>query len=124
MRPRHGIHGFDGAEWSASSLPEWPTMSALAKFMIMASNSPFSMALNHGVGNARGGHFGLQVVGGHFGRGHQDALFAGERLLHAAIEKVGDVRVLFGFGDAQIAKVRRRRKPAPECVRVFPAPKR
>ena len=98
------VDGFDG-RMVASSLPEWPTMSALAKFMTMASNSPFSMALITVSAIPCGGHFGLQIVGGDFRRGHEDAFFAAKGLFHAAIEKISDVRVFFGLRDAQIAQV-------------------
>ena len=50
-------------------------------------------------------HFRLQIVGGDFGRRNQDAFFAGERLFDAAVEEIGDVRVFFGFGAAQILVV-------------------
>ena len=36
---------------------------------------------------------------------HQHAVFAGERLLDAAVEEVGHVRVLLGLGHAQVAHV-------------------
>ena len=36
-----------------------------------------------------GAHLRLQVVGRHFGRGHQQAVFAGERLLAPPVEEEG-----------------------------------
>ncbi len=54
------------------------------------------------VGDSCGGHFRFEVVGGDFRRGHQNALLAAEGLFDAAIEKISDVRVFFGFGNAQI----------------------
>ncbi len=47
-------------------------------------------------------HLGLQVVGRNFGRGHQHALLAGIGGFDAAVEEIGDVRVLLGLGDAQL----------------------
>jgi hypothetical protein len=58
-----------------------------------------------GVGDALGGHFGGEVVGGDFFGWDDFALFAGERLLDAAVEEVGDVRVLLGLGYAEVAEV-------------------
>src|SRR5882724_29429 len=53
-----------------------------------------------GVGDSFGGHFGLQVVGGNFRRWHEDAFFAREWFFDTAVEEIGDVSVLFGFGAA------------------------
>ena len=58
-----------------------------------------------GVGDAGGGHLGGQVVGGDLLRGDERAVFAGEGLLDATVEEVGDVGVLLGFGDAEVAEV-------------------
>ena len=58
--------------------------------------------VHHRFGDSCGGHFRLQIVGGHFRRRNQDAFFSGEWFFHAAIEKIGYVRVFFGFGAAQI----------------------
>ena len=87
----------------ASSLPGVAHHVGIGEIHDDGVEIAFFDRVNHGVGDARGGHFRLQVVGGHFGRRHQDALLAGERLFHAAIEEISDVRVFFGFGDAQIA---------------------
>ena len=53
-------------------------------------------------GQLRRGHLGLQVVGRDLRRGDHDAVLAGIVLLAAAIEEVGDVRVLLGLGHAQL----------------------
>jgi hypothetical protein len=55
-----------------------------------------------GVGDALGGHLGGEVVGGYLLGLDDFALFAGERLLDAAVEEVGDVRILLGLGYAEV----------------------
>ena len=47
-------------------------------------------------------HLGLQVVGRDLGRRHHDAVLALVGLLAAAVEEVGDVRIFFRFGHAQL----------------------
>ena len=47
-------------------------------------------------------HFGLQIVGGDFGRWDQLSLFAWKRLFDSAIKEIGHVRVFFRLGDAQL----------------------
>ena len=54
------------------------------------------------VGDLRAAHLRLQVVGGDLRAGHQDAVLARVRVLAAAAEEEGDVRVLLGLGDAQL----------------------
>ncbi len=61
--------------------------------------------LDDDVGDALGGHLRGEVVGGDFLGLDELALFAGEGLFDAAVEKVGDVGVLFGLGDAEVAEV-------------------
>ena len=58
--------------------------------------------LYHLVRHKVGAHFGLQVVGGHLGRGYQVAHFAGVGRLYAAVEEEGNVRVLLRLGNAQL----------------------
>ena len=58
--------------------------------------------LDGAVGQFGSGHFGLQVVGRDLGRGHHDAVFARVGCLLAAVEEVGDVRVFFRLGHAQL----------------------
>ena len=58
-----------------------------------------------GVGDAGGGHLRGEVVGGDLLRGDQKAVFAGERLLDAAVEEVGYVGVLLCLGHAEVAEV-------------------
>jgi len=77
-------------------------MSALAKLMMNTLVSP-SAFLEYRIGDALGTHFRLQVVGGYFGAGKQDALLAGQQCLTATAEEEGHVRVLLGFGDARLA---------------------
>ena len=81
----------------------------------------FFDGVDHRVRHARGGHFRLQIVRWHFRRGDEDTLFAGKRFFDAAIEEIGDVRVFFGFRDAQILEFAARRKRWRGCARVFPA---
>jgi len=54
------------------------------------------------VGNQRSAHFRLEIIGGHFRRWNQDAVFAGKWLLAPAAEKKRDVRILFSLGNAQL----------------------
>ena len=61
--------------------------------------------LHYGVGDTGGAHLGFQIVGRDFGRGHEQAFFAGERLFDASVEEVGDVGIFFGFGHAQVAEI-------------------
>src|SRR5260370_4333099 len=57
---------------------------------------------HYGIRDSLGGHFRFEIVRGDLRRGNEDALLAGERLFHAAVAEIGDVRVFFGFGAAQI----------------------
>src|SRR5580704_1981013 len=45
------------------------------------------------VGDTGGAHFRFQIVSGDFGRGDEQALFAGERLFDTSVEEVGNVGV-------------------------------
>src|SRR5699024_10977293 len=47
-------------------------------------------------------HLRLEVVGSYLRAGNDDALFAFVGLLYAAIKEVGDMRILFGFGNTQL----------------------
>ena len=64
---------------------------------------------------ARGAHLRREVVGRDLAvRRHEDAVLAGERLLDAAVEEVGDVGVLLRLGHVELAlaearQVRRQR---------------
>ena len=58
-----------------------------------------------GVGDAGGGHLWREVVGGYLLGGDEDAVFAGEGFLDAAVEEVGDVGILLGLCDAEVAEV-------------------
>ncbi len=80
-------------------------MSALAKLTITTSKAVSLTASDDGVGDAGGGHFGGEVVGGDLLGGDEGAVFAGEGLLDAAVEEVGDVGVFLGLGDAEVAEV-------------------
>ena len=71
-------------------------------------------ALAERVGGRRGAHLGLVVVGGHVARrGDQAPLLPLPLLLAAAVEEVGDVGVLLGLGDVQLALAAARRSPRP-----------
>jgi len=69
---------------------------------MMASKLVLFDGLYDRVGDSFGGHFRFQVVGRDFGRGDQDAFFAGEGFFDAAVKKIGYVSVFFGFCAAQI----------------------
>ena len=59
--------------------------------------------LDDAVGDRHRRHLGREVVGRDVAvRRHQPALLARERLFDAAVEEVGDVRVLLGLGGAQL----------------------
>ena len=59
---------------------------------------------DEGVGGGAGAHLRLVVVGGDVaGRVDQAALLPLPLLLATAVEEVGDVRVLLGLGDVQLA---------------------
>ena len=73
------------------------------------------------VGDARGAHLRLQIVRRNFGRWHHHAFFATEGLLDAAVEKIGDVRVLLCFRDAQILQVHVRETIGEDVVHFFRA---
>ncbi len=72
-----------------------------------------------GVADAFGLHLGREIVGRHLERGNQRAVFAGERLLDAAVEEVRDVRKLFRLGDAQVAEIVRRKNVRQNVVHRF-----
>ena len=55
-------------------------------------------------GQLRTAHLRLQVVGGDLRRRHQHAVLARLRRFPAAAEEERHVRVLFGFGDAQLGQ--------------------
>lgn len=57
---------------------------------------------DHEIGDAFGAHFGLQIVGGDFWRGDHLAVFARIRGFDAAVEEVGNVRIFFRFGEAEL----------------------
>ncbi len=75
--------------------------------------------VDHGVGNSRRGHFRLQIVCGHFGRGNQRALLAGKRLFDAAVEEISDVGVLLGFRDAQVLVLPLREDIGQDVLELF-----
>ena len=52
----------------------------------------------------RSAHLRLQVVGGDFGRGDENAVFVGKGLFAAPVEEECDVGVFFRFSDAQLLK--------------------
>src|SRR5271168_712770 len=54
------------------------------------------------IGDALRGHFGLEVVGGYFWRGDENAFFAAEGFFDAAVEEIGYVGVFFGFGATEV----------------------
>ena len=82
----------------------WPTMSGLAKLIIDHVEAAQGDLIRRALGDLSRAHRGLQVVGCDLGRRDQHALLEGERLLHAAIEEVGYVRVLLGLGDAKLVQ--------------------
>ena len=63
-----------------------------------------------------GAHLGLQVVGGHLGAWHHAPVFAGERLLVAAVEEERHVRVLLRLRRAQLRQPRRGNDVAHQVV--------
>ena len=61
--------------------------------------------MNHRVGHAGCGHLRFQIVGGNFRGGNHDAFFSIEWFLHAAIEKISDVRIFFSLRDAHVLEL-------------------
>ena len=65
---------------------------------------PLGQPLEHRVADPWRAHLGREVVGRHvLGRRHQHAPLALERPLAPAVEEEGDVRVLLGLGDMELA---------------------
>ena len=58
---------------------------------------------NELVAHLIGAHLGFQVIGGHVGRRHQDAVLVGKGLLAATAEEEGHMGILLGLGDVQLA---------------------
>ena len=85
----------------------------------MTSKLALLDGLDHHVGDAGGAHLGLQIVGRDLGGRHHLAALAGIGLLVAAVEEVGDVRVLFGFGDAQVLPIQLRHDVGQDVVGMF-----
>src|SRR5947209_20560274 len=55
------------------------------------------------VSNWHRAHLRLQIVSRHFGRRYYLAIFAWECALDSSIKEIGDVRIFFRFGDAQLS---------------------
>ena len=92
------------AATAAGITPVWPTMSGLAKLMTPKPYSPLDQRVDEGVGGGAGAHLRLAVVGRDVARGFDQApLFPLPLLLAAAVEEVGDVGVLLGLGDVELA---------------------
>ena len=119
MRPRHASTA-STARTVGSILPECPTISAFAKFITITSKSFLPMASSTTFGDALRAHLRLQIVSRDLRRRHHLALFAGERLLDAAVEEVSHVRVLLGLGDAQVLPVQLREDVGRGCCRAAP----
>ncbi len=100
-------------------MPEWPTISALAKLTMMTSKAVVADGFDDGVGDAWGGHLGGEIVGGNLLGGYEGAVFAGEWLLDASVEEVGDVGVFLGLGYAEVAEVRLRQEVCEKVVHRF-----
>ncbi len=62
----------------------------------------FFDGFDDGLGDFRGAHFGHFIEVGDDLGWNQDMILIGEWLFLSAIEEVGDVGVLFGFGDAKL----------------------
>jgi hypothetical protein len=59
-----------------------------------------------GIPHLVGTHFGLEVIGGHFGGGNKDTFLARKGVFSAAIEEVGNVGVLLGFSNTDLFEAR------------------
>src|SRR4030095_4159605 len=75
---------------------------------------------NNFVGDSISAHFRLQVIGRNLWRRNQYALFAGERRLHATIEKECHVSILFGLRDTQILEAGLGKNIRKHLVVMFP----
>ena len=54
------------------------------------------------VRNRQRAHFRLQIVSRDLGRRYNLTVFAWKRALDSAVKEIGDVRIFFRFGDAQL----------------------
>src|SRR5437868_1372259 len=55
------------------------------------------------VSNLQGAHLRLQVVSRDLGRRYNHAVFTWKRALNSAVKEIGDVRIFFRFGNAQLS---------------------
>ena len=81
--------------------------------------SAFFDGVNHCIGDPRRRHFRLQIVCRNLRRGYEDALLASEGFFDATVEKIGDVRVLFGFRHTQIAQVKVGKNVRQDVLELF-----
>ena len=96
-----GVDGFDGLDRGAeiAGMADHVGVGVIDQDEVEAAAAD---RLDKPVGDFEGGHFRLQVVGGHFRRGNEDALFARKDRFVAAVEEERDMRVFLGLGDAQL----------------------
>ncbi len=80
------VHGFDGFD-GRFELPRMADHVGIREVHDDGVEIALLNRVNHGVGDAGGGHFRFQVVSRHLRRGHQDALLAGERLSTPPLKK-------------------------------------
>ncbi len=95
------IDRFDGTNRCAESrVPDHVRVREIDEDEIVL---PADDGVAHGIGDAGGGHLGLEVVGRHFlGRREHLAIFPFEGFLATAVEEVRHVRILLGLGAAKL----------------------
>src|SRR5208283_1376417 len=96
-----GVHGFDGFDggFELAGVADHIGVGIIHDDGVELA---FFDGFHDGVGDACGGHFRFQIVGGDFRGGDQDAFLAAERFFDATVEEIGNVGVFFGFGAAEI----------------------
>jgi hypothetical protein len=94
----YGFAGFDGG-FPDASMPYHVGISEVETDEVFF---PVLEDRAQGWGDLISAHFGLEVIGGYFGGGDEEAFLLGKGLFASAVEEVGDVGVLFGLGDSQL----------------------
>ena len=96
-----GVEGGDGGHGGveAAGVPHHVGVREIADHDVVP---PRGDVRDEGVGDGRRAHLGLQVVGRHLRRRNEDAILAAVGPFLAAVEEVGDVRVLLRLGQPQV----------------------
>jgi hypothetical protein len=100
---RTGIHCFAGFD---SGFPDAGMAHHVGISKVEANEvrRPSLKVGKDGIPHLVGTHFGLKVIGRHFGGRNKDSFLAGKGVFSAAIKEVGNVGVFFSLGDANLAQ--------------------